>query len=241
MKGLIVQAKYCFMPNRLGACGAQNKKEDLFEYAVCGAEDTGLEEILKTFEAAYPYLKFIAEANGIANPFEEKVVRAYWLGNSLLDFVDKQKFYHWCFERYGKMVDKKIIKLLVGKVPLGAVPHHSFHVFNSYLRQRNYSKVLHYINECRVSSGKVVKLDRSSATVEWTPIKLGVRGLSFGETEKRDVLFKFQDKSFVKDLTPGDIVSFHWGWAAERISPQQEKDLSFYTRKQLDLFNEPPT
>jgi hypothetical protein len=60
------------MPNKLGGCGIQAKAGDLFEYAALGVVDPGLEAMLKEFEAAYPYLKFIAEQTGIIDPFNKR-------------------------------------------------------------------------------------------------------------------------------------------------------------------------
>lgn len=237
MDGLVLEAKYSFMPNRIGGCGIQNHSADILEYGSKGFSDKGLSEILKTFEVAYPYLRFIANENNITDPFDARVVEAYWLGNSLLDRIDKVKFYRWCFERYSKKVDSKAIKLLVGKVPLGALPHHSFHVFNSYLRNTNYAPILHYINECLITCGTVKEVSGSNVIVEHQPITFGIHGLNIGKVETKKIRTKIGDKGFVKAIKPGDLISFHWSWACDRINDSQAKALDRYTKSQLKLFN----
>ncbi len=238
MNGLIVQAKYSFMPNRIGGCGIQGRTNDIFGYVTENVQDKGLEELLETFEVAYPYIKFIAHENGIQNPFDARAVEAYWIGNELLDKVDKFKFYRWCHDRYKKQADPKILKLLVGKVPMGALPHHSFHVFNSYLRGHNFNPVIKYLNECRISSGKILKISDKQVEVETDEIILGLGGLEFSGPIKRKVLTKIKGKSFVPDLKVGDYVSIHWGWVCDKMTPQQVKNLKFYSQKQLAFFND---
>lgn len=238
MNGIILHTKYCFMPNKLGGCGVQGKSVDLLEYGATGKVDRGLSEILKTFEAAYPYLLFIARANNIMDPFDKRVVEAYWIGNELLERIDKKLFYDWCYNRYGKTTDKRLIKILVGKVPMGALPHHSFHVFNSYLRNQHFSDLLYFINQCRISNGKVINIDGPKVEVEYRPIILGLTGLSLGDLEEKTVLTKINDKSFVSSIKVGDQITFHWGWACEIISNSRAVKLEKYTSSQLKLFNQ---
>lgn len=237
MNGLVLQAKYSFMPNRIGGCGIQGRTSDIFGYVIQDFADKGLEEILKTFEVAYPYVEFIAHANGISDPFNPKVVEAYWIGNELLEKVDKLKFYRWCHDRYKKKTDRKTLELLVGKVPMGALPHHSFHVFNSYLRGHDFNPVIKYLNECRISSGKVIKIEGDKVEVLVRQITVGIKGLEFTEPKKRKVRTKLEDKGFVADLKAGDYVSIHWSWVCEKLTKKQAKNLEFYSKGQLALFN----
>jgi len=237
MNGLILQAKYSFMPNRIGGCGIQGRTNDIFGYVTEGVQDKGLEELLKTFEVAYPYIRFIAHENGIKDPFDKRVVEAYWIGNELLDKVDKLKFYRWCHDRYKKKTDKKTLELLVGKVPMGALPHHSFHVFNSYLRGHDFNPVIKYLNECRISAGKVLKVENQKVEVLTDEIVFGTRGLRFKKGIKKKVTIQLGGKSFVPDIKVGDFVSIHWGWVCDRLTPSQTKNLERYSLAQLALFN----
>ncbi len=77
--GRLMFAHYALMPNRLGYCGGSDN-QTLFDYCVAHESDRGMDALIHQFQAAYPYLKFIAQANGIENPLDAKVVEAYWLG-----------------------------------------------------------------------------------------------------------------------------------------------------------------
>ena len=64
--------------------------------------DGGLTPLLRRFTGALPYLQLIARANAIADPFDARVVEAYWLGNELLDGVEVRQLYDSLLERFGK-------------------------------------------------------------------------------------------------------------------------------------------
>jgi len=92
--GALLAARYAFMPNKLRYCGGDSNTE-LFEYASRQESDFGLQAMLKEFETMFPYLQLIAEANRISDPFNYKVVEAYWIGNELLENVSMQNFYRY--------------------------------------------------------------------------------------------------------------------------------------------------
>ena len=78
--GPLLFARYAYPPNALGLCGADETRT-LLEYGDARASDGGLAELARTFEGAWPYLTLIAQANGIADPLDPRVVEAYWVGN----------------------------------------------------------------------------------------------------------------------------------------------------------------
>ena len=71
------------MPNRLGYCGGDDNRA-LYDYVVASAVDGGLTELLGRFSGAMPYLRLIARSIGSRDPFDPRVVEAYWIGNDLL-------------------------------------------------------------------------------------------------------------------------------------------------------------
>ena len=87
--GLARCSRYSFGPNRLHYCGP-DKTREIYDYIKEGAGDAGLGLILKEFKTLYPYLRLIAEANNIRNHFDDRVVEAYWIGNELLENVEKR-------------------------------------------------------------------------------------------------------------------------------------------------------
>ena len=135
MQGLLRCARYSFAPNKLRYCGPDKNKE-LEAYLKVRVEDRGLKQLLNDFKVMYPYLKLIEDENGIDDPFDERVVEAYWIGNELLETVSMKEFYDHLMEGQGlkKRFKQKDLKRIVGKVPAGARVHHSFHVFNIWSR-----------------------------------------------------------------------------------------------------------
>src|SRR5207302_9188069 len=119
---------------RLRYCGGEDNRT-LFEYGIENAVDGGLNPLLRRFTGALPYLQLIARANGIADPFDPRVVEAYWIGNDLLDGVEVRQLYDHLIERFGKQLSNPRTRdLLLGKAPAGAHPHHAFHVLDVHSR-----------------------------------------------------------------------------------------------------------
>jgi hypothetical protein len=93
-QGTVRFIRYGLMPNRLRYGGGDDgSHRALFEYAVAGVSDDGLMPLLRRFTGALPYLQLISRANAIADPFDARVVEAYWLGNELLDRVEVRQLY----------------------------------------------------------------------------------------------------------------------------------------------------
>ena len=152
-------AKYAYAPNKLRYCGPDGNR-DIFDYCVAQESDKGLIELLKGFEGAFPYLKLIAKANKIKDPFDERVVEAYWIGNDLLNNVKTNDFYEQLKNRFSKKIDQKMMKWLLPKPAEGAKPHHSFHVLDVYtktglIRMGVKSPIMETINNCLILPGKV--------------------------------------------------------------------------------------
>ncbi len=225
MNGLWLCAKYAFAPNYLKYCGPDKNKE-LAGYLKTKTTDLGLEAMLQKFSAMYPYLKLIAAENGIADVFDQRVVEAYWLGNEMLDKVTMKGFYN---HARGKLPVKER-QWFELKLPQGAKPHHSFHVFN-FIKRTGHKAVNHTVetmDNCRISSGVVVN-----------PMKVKTDRLIYANGK-----FRLQPgaiktiKNIDNDLKIGDLVTLHWDWVCEKINRQQAKNLDRYTRLALRLANQ---
>ena len=123
LEGTLRFIRYGFMPNRLQYCGPTGENRTLFDYGVERVSDGGLPPLLGKFTGALPYLKLIARANGLADPFDARVVEAYWIGNELLDGVEVRQLYDALAERFGKQLTGRTRELVLGKAPAGARPH----------------------------------------------------------------------------------------------------------------------
>ncbi|MEW6610512.1 MAG: DUF6390 family protein [Patescibacteria group bacterium] len=179
-------ARYSFGPNRLHLCGPDANREVL-AYLTAHESDDGLSYLLKKFKTLYPYLETIAHANKIKDPFDARVVEAYWLGNELLDSIDVSTFYRHLTDslHLKKRLKPPDFKLLTDKLSafirvtirdyprrLGARMHHNFHVFNVWQRTGHAEKehTLESMDKCRVSWGTVTLIDGPFITVMRQPL-----------------------------------------------------------------------
>ena len=250
--GATLAARYAFMPNKLRYCGGDRNSE-IFGYVAHQESDYGLENMLKEFQTMFPYLRLIAESNQIADPFNYKVVEAYWIGNELLENITMNKFYSYLVDE--QQIKKKfklnMLEKVFGKIPVGAKPHHSFHVLNIPKRTGYYpvDHTIETINECIINIGKVKatnikhetsknKIDFSKKIlVEYRPIKMENDKIKLGEISEKEVWSELNKKAFVDDLKEGDYVSLHWGWICDKLNKSQVKNLIKWTNYNLALAN----
>jgi len=245
--GSLLAARYAFMPNKLRYCGGDSNSE-LFEYVSHQETDPGLQAMLEEFETMFPYLRLIAEANKIADPFNYKVVEAYWIGNELLENVSMQNFYRYLVDeqKLKKKFKPALIEKVFGKIPVGAKPHHSFHVLN-IPKRTGYYPVEHTVetmDKCRVSPAKIsdkrqVTSDKfyGKMLVEYQPLVVEDNKLKLGESVEKEVFCEVNDKAFVKEPKVGDYVSLHWSWVCDFLSEEQVENLNKWTKYNLALAN----
>jgi hypothetical protein len=229
-------ARYAFMPNRLTYCGGDDNRA-LFDYCLAGVTDDGLRGLLRKFTGAMPYLRLIAECNTILDPFDARVVEAYWLGNDLLQGVEARALYDSLRDRFGRQMRTRDLELVLGKAPAGAHPHHSFHVLEVCPRS-GWPQALSFMDNCRIAWGKVVSQDGSTLIVEVMPLVIAGHRLELGPPEHRAVNWNLDGNGFVNTARPGDCVSIHWGWACQVLLPRQVGNLERWTRYHLGIVNE---
>ncbi len=229
--------RYAFMPNRLRYCGGDDNST-ILEYATAGVREPPLVGMLRKFTGALPYLTLIARGNAIADPFDERVVEAYWLGNELLERVEARELYDSLRDRYRTQLSPKVMDSVAGKAPAGARPHHSFHVFDVWRHaDRTAGDVLAMLDSCRISWGVVRAVEAGELVVDRAHLELRAGRLELGAPRSDRVTRLVQGHGFANDAQPGDIVSIHWDWVCETIAEQQRATLERYTRSHLRLAN----
>ncbi|MBV9133456.1 MAG: hypothetical protein JO318_12210 [Chloroflexi bacterium] len=236
LEGTLRFVRYGFMPNRLRYCGGDDNRT-LFDYAIASATDPGLQQLLVQFTGAVPYLKLIARANDLADPFDARVVEAYWLGNELLERVEVRQLYDSLRDRFGKQLQGRTRDLVLGKAPAGARPHHSFHVLDVHSRVGELPMSMHTLESCRVSWGRVRQVEGGELVVERQPLVLRNQKLVLGEPTLERVVRQVDGRGFADSAQPGDWVSIHWRWVCEVITNHQQAQLERYTRYHLALAN----
>ena len=236
-EGTLRFVRYGFMPNLLRYCGGDDNRA-LLDYGTAGVTDGGLRDLLGRFTGALPYLKLIANANGIADPFDARVVEAYWLGNELLDGVEVRALYDAILERFGKQLQGRTRELVLGKAPAGAHPHHSFHVLDVHSRVGDLPATMQTLESCRVSWGRVMTVERGELVVERQPLILREGKLMLDTPRRERVLRQVDGRGFADAADAGDWVSIHWGWVCEVLSERQRANLERYTRHHLAIANQ---
>lgn len=241
--GLNFCAKYAFKPNQLKYCGPSNERT-LFEYASTGTVDQGLIELLEGFETMYPYLRLIARANAIRDPFDKRVVEAYWIGNELLNKVEMNELYMGLLDDHHlkKRLKIKYLNELLFKIPLGAKPHHSFHVLNIFIRtgKNQIKHTLSSMEKCLISSGQVKRIERGLRGEKLIVEKesVGYKNGSFLiKKEIKRVDYKFKDQGLVDNIKAGDKVALHWDFVCDKLNSRQAKRLESWNRYHLKLAN----
>ena len=235
--GLLRFIHYGFMPNHYGYCGGDDNRE-ILERGAAAEVDRGVEPLLRKFAGALPYLKLIARANAIADPFDDRVVEAYWLGNDLLRGVEVRQLYDHLVERFGRQLPASTMKWIASKAPAGARPHHNFHVFDLYTRAGDPDHSLDTMDNCRVSWGAVVADLGSQLLVERQPLVLLEGKLRLGPAEPFLAARQIDGRGFVGQVAAGAQVALHWGWVCEELTDRQLTSLQQYTAQHLALANQ---
>ena len=237
LDGTLQFIRYGFMPNRLSYCGPVGDNRTLFDYGIAGFSDAGLTPLLKRFTGALPYLQLIARANTIQDPFDARVVEAYWLGNELLERVEVRQLYDAMLERFGKQLQGRTRDLVLGKAPAGARPHHSFHVLDVHSRVGEFDSTLGTLDACRISWGRVLRVEAGELVVERQPLSLNSGKLSLAAPTEERFVRQIDGHGFADTAGIGDWVSLHWGWVCEVLTPRQRANLERYTRHHLAIAN----
>ncbi len=235
--GAVLFGRYAFPPNRLGYCGPDDHRS-VFEYTVQQLTDEGFVELERRFDGAYPYLRLIALANRLPDPFDHRVVEAYWIGNEYLEHVSEASFFESLTTRFRGRMDNKTFSWLTATLEMGARPHHNFHVFDVYnkaglTRDPGATITLDRMDHCRISWGRVVALDGAELVVERAPLVLRAGKAELGQPELARVTRQLDGRGFADNARIGDTVSIHWDWACERLSPSALARLQANTRRAL--------
>lgn len=207
MSGLRLAALYGIKPHSLGFCGPKDRGVLLKYLQDERIPEKEIRKILREFKGAYPYYKLIAKKNGIKDPFDGRAVRAYWIGNELLEKADGIKSHH-CYH-----------VLVVGSV-------------TGRVKLEGKLKDL-----CRISWGKIIKISKlnpstggqiSKLIVEYQPL---ISRNKLGKPVKKEIDW---DKDLVPKVKVGDWVSFHWNQVVEVLSDEDKKNLEKYTKLTLE-------
>ena len=253
MSGLKIAALYGFRPHNLGLCGPEEaRRQQLLKKFLQGEMPaTKMRPVFKKFLGAYAYYKLIAKSNKIKNSFNEQVVRAYWIGNKLLDRVkidDLRKMIAEDFSGPGLLTKKNAVKK-AAEIPKNSKPHHSFHVLTigSVTGSVDF-KNTKLKDTCRISWGKVIRVVipakagiqnpgfrvkhgmTAKIIIGYQPLA-GRKKIKLGKLIEKEIIW---DKSLIPNIKIGNWVSFHWNWLVQILTKKEVFSLKRYTLNTID-------
>jgi len=237
MSGLKLAASFGFYPHQLGFCGLQGYsiKKTIFDY-LSGKKvpQQKIRKILETFIGAFSYYKLIARSNGIKDPFAEKVVKAYWLGNELLEKVSSHSLKEMIIKDFvGRgLLSKETAENKAKKIPLDSKAHHSFHVFIIGSVSGRVALEGKLLDLCRVGWGKVTEIQKrgkkgvNEVIIEYQPLSKRKNKYFLGKPTSKSI---FWNEKIIPKIKIGDKVATHWNHIARIISEKDLDNLKKYT------------
>jgi len=239
MSGLKIAVLYGIYPHKLGFCGPREEAAKKILSDFLSGKKIALrkiKKILRDFKAAYSYYKLIASANGIRDPFSERVVKAYWIGNKLLEKVSLKALKEMVIKDFSKpgLLPKELAVKKAEGIPRGAKPHHSFHVLviGSVTGRVILNEKLK--NLCRISWGKVIKIKESRIIIEYKPLIIKNKKLRLAKPIEREVVW---DKNLIGNIKRGDWITVHWNQAIQALERKDISLLERYTRETINLLS----
>ncbi len=236
VEGGILFARYAYPPNELAYCGPADA-EEVFADATGRQDPAGVRARAQDFAGAWPYLRLIADHNGLRDPLDPRVVRGYWLGGPPAAAVGLRALAEHVDERFRHRSGNGWAHLGAALRP-GAVPDHAFHVLAVYpwvglLREGVTEPARSVLESCCIRPGTVQALDGTHALVEvpvlgWTGARLVLAG-----TELRRFTHRRDGHALVDRLRASQQVAVHWDWVCERLDDEEARALRHRLARRL--------
>ncbi|HYK93788.1 MAG TPA: DUF6390 family protein [Thermoplasmata archaeon] len=236
MDGVALASRFSLATNRLNFCGPADAEPKLYQAITTGADLPSARRSLERFEALMPYLEAIGRHHGL-DPFDSRVVEAYWLGNELLDGFDRAEFEGILSTLVKRGLPKSVATRLSRHLPARPLPFHMFHV--AYVGvgavTGHVPTTLPNMESCRPSWGTVVSVEGARLRVRKPSLEATAGRLSLSPEAETEIPF---DARVLPGVKPGESVALHWGWPALVLSSQQRSAVERYTQRSLDAVNE---
>jgi hypothetical protein len=234
MSGAPFAARYSFPPNDRGYCGRPTFRRALKSYLSGSAGPPALEREIRKFPVHYAYLKLIARENGM-RPFDMEVVRAFWIGNRLLEGIPRKSLEGFIRKDLFRGEDGPRVRRLCKGLPEGIMPHHSFNVLFVNFVTDAVERSEENFDSCCITWGEARTIGGRSATVmresiSWDGAFSLKKRLTEIEVERSGV-------RLAGDLRKGDLVSAHWGMAVQKITRRDADSLRRYTLRNMEAIN----
>jgi hypothetical protein len=234
-RGIRLAAIYGIAPAQMKLCGRGHKEApQILENFLANKGGTDMaraREVLENFEAAYQYYQLIAKANGVADPFDERVVEAYWIGNDLLAKVKPEDIKKMILDKFvgAKLMTREDAESRVAKLPAGIVAHHNFHVLKLGAASEEARKFPRLFDFCSVNAGVVESLGDGKVRIKYRPIIVKDKKIEFAERAVEKQIS--WDKNIAPEIKKGDVVAFHWNRVCQKLTAEQAQNLREYTER----------
>jgi len=215
-----LSAAFAYGCRRTGELGID---EELREFASTGQGRKRICIYLKQLEP-YFYYQLIARANGMKDIFSQRIIKAYWIGNELLEKITPKHVQQALGQAEFKLKVKNNFLLTGGKA------HHNYTVLAAVPIKS--VQFLELVNNCVISWGKVEKIEDGRLLVSTQLINLKNQKWVLGNWQKREI-----NKGLIKNVRIGDWLAIHFGEARYKLSQADYRQLKKYTQSALTFFN----
>ncbi len=235
MDGVALCARFSLATNRLQFCGPADAEPTLYRAITRGSDLPRARAALSRFEALYPYLAALGAKHSL-DPFDERVVEAYWIGNSLLDRCDAEDFRRILAALGRRGLPRPTIERLLAHLPGRPIPHHAFHVTFVGVGEvtGHVETTLANIEHCRPSLATVTAVERDELEVERTPYEVRDGRLVPGAPARSRVRY---DPKVVPGVRAGAKVALHWEHPALVLTESRADALARYTERSVAAAN----
>ncbi|MFC4945114.1 DUF6390 family protein [Pseudonocardia sp. GCM10023141] len=223
-RGVEMFARYAHAPNALGFCGPASG---------LGTGDGEVRAAAKRFSGAWPYLQVLARLTGTADPLDERLVEAYWLGRELgiartafgaelLAVIGPQAGHYWTH--------------LTPELLATGSPDHGFHVFGVYPWSRLLGsgmdeQALRVLDSCRIRWGLVISCDGAGIEVSTRHLTWDGTVLGLGDP----AIERIADPRAGVEV--GERVALHWDRFCDLLTDDQVATLEASTLRELESTN----
>ncbi len=224
MNGIQLACRYAYQTTKLGYCGPKELSDMIYSCARDGACEE-IRDSLMHYEALPIYLKLIAKTHDL-DPLDLEVVEAFWLGNKLSSSIGTDAI-RTAFQPLMEIgYYKKRLKPKFDSFPMDCHPTHSFHVLLIGSITGVLGKDVENINSCLVRKGTV-----KNGVVEMEHLRKVDNRLVLGKRDALDMKMDFVEAS------TGDTISFHWGYAAQKLDRNKSNDHAVDLEHHLGMRN----
>ena len=231
MDGVAHCARISLATTRLAYSRPAEAAPALYAAALSGQGSPAARRALEQFEALMPYLQAIGNYHAL-DPFDLRVVEAYWIGNELLEPFGRPQFAALLDSLRRRGLPRSLTDRLVRGLPERPMPHHVFHV--AYVGVGNVTghveTTLANIEACRPARWRVASIDEGSLSLLGAHLELDHDRIRLGSQGSRKVAY---EPPLLPELRVGDDVAVHWGLAGLRLSSDQARRLDEWTVRSL--------